>query len=68
MLCIKTMSVKGGVYAYEPHEAKKKNVLLCVYMAPTTFLYTYILLSWHDFVFDINVTCVLRRAIQCLLG
>jgi hypothetical protein len=43
-------------------------ILLCVYLAPTSFSYIYILLSWPDFVFDTNVTCVLRRAIQCLLG
>ena len=39
-ICIKTMSVKGGVYAHEAYEAKKsKYFLLFEYMGPTSFLY-----------------------------
>jgi hypothetical protein len=38
--CIKTMSVKGGAYAYEACEAKKKNCYV-FYMGPTS-LYVYI--------------------------
>jgi hypothetical protein len=45
-MCMKTMSVKGGVYAHEAYEAKNNNFfLLCEYMGPTSFLYIYILLS-----------------------
>jgi hypothetical protein len=48
-ICMKTMSVKGGVYGYEAPEAKKKiNIyifLLCVYTGPTSFFYTSILLT-----------------------
>ena len=42
-ICIKTMSVKGGVYAHEAYEAKKlKYFLLFEYMGPTSFLYIYV--------------------------
>jgi hypothetical protein len=45
-ICIKTMSVKGGVYAHEAYEAKKIKILclLCEYMGPTSFLFIYTLL------------------------
>jgi hypothetical protein len=49
------MSVKGGVFS---HEVEKKNVvLLCEYMAPTSFQYIYILLcDILHFVWNIAVT------------
>ena len=43
-ICIKTMSVKGGICAHEAYEAKKIKIffLLCEHITPTQFLYIYI--------------------------
>ncbi len=41
------MSVKGGVCDHEAYESKKIKIffLLCEHIAPTSFLYIYILLK-----------------------
>jgi hypothetical protein len=43
-ICIKTMSVKGGVYVHEGYEASF-CFLLCEYITSISFLFIYILLQ-----------------------
>ena len=43
-ICIKTMSVKGGVYAHEAYEADF-FFSLCEYMEPTSLLFISVLLN-----------------------
>jgi hypothetical protein len=52
---------KGGVCDHEAYEAKKikYKILLCEYIAPTSFLYKYILLSgvlknsYYIYIYDV---------------
>ena len=57
------MSVKGGVYAHEAYDTKKK--LLCEYMGPTSFLYINILLACNCYAAMNSTSALLKVTSPC---